>query len=209
MARFSQDLVLNKPDDFVMFIMDDYLKKSGFQMSTWKNESAYKTGDGFIEAVRYLKWNYQNGVFHLEAWIKGGIGKEMDLEGIVAIIYKKPFKKSLEMLFEVLQQPLPERTGGTGRYENAMQTIQVATVDNSKSAVAGFILSLISLPICIFYSAWIGIIMGCVGYSMSRMGSGSSKGGLATAGKVLGILSVVFGICGYIINFILIFTAFM
>lgn len=33
MARFTRDLVLNKPDDFVHFIMNDYLQKNGFSMS--------------------------------------------------------------------------------------------------------------------------------------------------------------------------------
>ena len=42
MARFVQDLALNKPDDFVYFIMNDYLQKNGFVMADWKGEPAYK-----------------------------------------------------------------------------------------------------------------------------------------------------------------------
>ena len=33
MARFTRDLVLNKPDDFVQFIMNDFLQKNQFEMS--------------------------------------------------------------------------------------------------------------------------------------------------------------------------------
>ena len=29
MARYVRDLVLNKPDDFVQFMMNDYLQKNG------------------------------------------------------------------------------------------------------------------------------------------------------------------------------------
>ena len=30
MARYVKELVLNKPDDFVQFIMNDYLQKNSF-----------------------------------------------------------------------------------------------------------------------------------------------------------------------------------
>ncbi len=40
MARFVKDLQLNKPDDFVEFIMNDYLKKNQFSLSDWKGEAA-------------------------------------------------------------------------------------------------------------------------------------------------------------------------
>ena len=33
MARYVRDLVLNKPDDFVQFMMNDFLRKNSFVMS--------------------------------------------------------------------------------------------------------------------------------------------------------------------------------
>ena len=33
MARYVKDLVLNKPEDFVTFIMNDYLQKNQFVVS--------------------------------------------------------------------------------------------------------------------------------------------------------------------------------
>lgn len=33
MARYIKDVTLNKPDDFVAFIMNDYLQKNSFAMS--------------------------------------------------------------------------------------------------------------------------------------------------------------------------------
>lgn len=41
MARYVKDLVLNKPEDFVTFIMNDYLQKNQFVVSEWKGEPAY------------------------------------------------------------------------------------------------------------------------------------------------------------------------
>lgn len=38
MARFVKDLVLNKPEEFVTFVMNDYLQKNQFSMSDWKGE---------------------------------------------------------------------------------------------------------------------------------------------------------------------------
>ena len=53
MARYVKDLVLNKPEDFVTFIMNDYLQKNQFVVSEWKGEPAYRTGDALIEGYKY------------------------------------------------------------------------------------------------------------------------------------------------------------
>ena len=74
MARYVKDLVLNKPEDFVTFIMNDYLQKNQFVVSEWKGEPAYRTGDALIEGYKYLKWSYENGTLHLEAWMKSTSG---------------------------------------------------------------------------------------------------------------------------------------
>ena len=76
MARFVRDLVINQPDDFVHFIMNDYLQKNQFIMADWKGEPAYRAGDAMLEGYKYLKWFYSNGALHLEAWIKGTAGGE-------------------------------------------------------------------------------------------------------------------------------------
>ena len=101
-ARYTQDVVLNKPDDFVYFMMNDYLQKNGFSMSDWKGEPAYRAGDGFFEGYKYMKWSYANGVFHLEAWLKGTFGGEMGLDGFVGYMMKKPFKDNLTQLISLL-----------------------------------------------------------------------------------------------------------
>ena len=52
MARYVKDLVLNKPEYFVTFIMNDYLQKNQFVVSEWKGEPAYRTGDALIEGYK-------------------------------------------------------------------------------------------------------------------------------------------------------------
>ncbi len=197
MGRYVRDVVLNKPDDFVGFIMNDYLQKNQFAMSDWKGEPAYRAGDAMLEGYKFLKWSYQNGVLHLEAWLKSAGGKEMDLDGFVATVQKKPYKDSLEELFRVLQQDVPQGQG--------TQPIPVRTVDNSSAAIWGFICGLISIVFA-FFIPLLGLILSAVGASRARMGSGSSRSGMAKAGKVMSIIGAVASIAIWILNIIVAFS---
>ena len=93
MARYIKDVTLNKPDDFVAFIMNDYLQKNSFAMSDWKGEPCYRAGDAMMEGFKYLKWNYTGGVLHLEAWLKGNFGKEMNLDGFCWLFSEKTVQR--------------------------------------------------------------------------------------------------------------------
>lgn len=195
MARFVKDLQLNKPDDFVEFIMNDYLKKNQFSLSDWKGEAAYRAGDAMMEGFKYLKWSYQGGVLHVEAWLKGSFGKEMGLEGFVGILMKKPYRESLEQLFTTLMQEIPASGDGTF---SAASSIPVQTVDNTGAANMSLVLGALS---CIF--CWIpivAILFGCLGFSRARMGSGSSNAGRAKVGKIFCILGVVIAIVLWALN---------
>lgn len=195
MARYIKDLQLNKPDDFVEFIMNDYLRKNQFSMSDWKGEAAYRAGDAMMEGFKYLKWSYQNGVLHVEAWLKGNFGKEMGLEGFVGVLAKKPYRESLEQLFAALMQDIPaDGAAGTS------SAIPVQTVDNTKAADISLVFGALS---CIFF--WIpivAILFGCLGFSRARMGSGSSKAGRARVGKTLCIIGVVIACVLWILNIV-------
>ena len=95
MARYTYDLVLNKPEDFVQFVVNDFLQKNRFETADYNGEAVYRAGDPMVEGYKYLKWSYIGGVFHVEAWLKGLSG-EMDLDGFVGTLQKKPYKESLE-----------------------------------------------------------------------------------------------------------------
>lgn len=193
MGRYVKDLVLNKPADFVEFIMNDYLQKNQFSMSDWKGEPAFRAGDAMMEGYKFLKWSYAGGVLHLEAWLKSGTGKEMDLEGFVATMQKKPYKDSLEQLFRVLQQDVPEGQG--------TEPIMVQTVDNTSAATQALICGIVSI-VGGFIMPLAGVLFAVVGYSRARMGMGSSKAGLAKAGKVLSIIGMVVSIIVWGLNII-------
>ena len=206
MARYVQDLVLNKPDDFVGFIMNDYLQKNQFSMSDWHGEPAYRAGDAMMEGFKYLKWSYAGGVFHLEAWMKGTVGGEWDLDGFVGTLSKKPYKNSLEDLFRTLQQPLPVQQGEMGAQQAngpmglpTGQPIPVRTVDNTAAANMALLFGILSLVFA-FLVPIVSILLGCVGFGRARMGSGSSMAGRAKAGKVLCIIGVCTSIIMWILN---------
>ena len=214
MARYVRDLVLNKPDDFVQFMMNDYLQKNSFIMSEWKGEAAYRAGDAMMEGYKYLKWYYRDGVFHLEAWLKGTFGGEWDLSGFVAVLQKKPYRESLEQLFAVLQQPLPmpQNMPGQGMpgpgspgqpYQN---TVPVHTVDNSGAATMGLVFGILSVVFA-FIIPLVGIILACLGFSRARMGAGSRKSGQAQAGKIFSIIGIIAAIVLWGLNILLLMPA--
>lgn len=198
MARFVREVVLNKPGDFVQFIMDDYLRKNGFVMSNWKGEPAYRAGDAAIEGYKYLKWGYMNGVFHLEAWMKGTFGGEWNLDGFVGTLQKKPYKESLEQLFGILQQPLPQ-----GGQVPQGAPIPVQTLDNTGAANLALVFGILAIVVGYFIPI-IGILLGCLGFSRARMGGGSSKAGIAKAGKVLSIIGIIVSLLSWALNFMLV-----
>lgn len=198
MARFVREVVLNKPGDFVQFIMDDYLRKNGFVMSNWKGEPAYRAGDAAIEGYKYLKWGYMNGVFHLEAWMKGTFGGEWNLDGFVGTLQKKPYKESLEQLFGILQQPLPQ-----GGQVPQGTPIPVQTLDNTGAANLALVFGILAIVVGYFIPI-IGILLGCLGFSRARMGGGSSKAGIAKAGKVLSIIGIIVSLLSWALHFMLV-----
>lgn len=200
MARFTRDLTLNKPESFVEFVMNDYLQKNQFSMSDWKGEPAYRAGDVMMEGYKFLKWSYAGGVLHVEAWLRGTFGGEWKLEGFVGCLQKKPYKESLEQLFTVLQQDIPE---GQENAETNTVTIPVQTVDNTSAATQALVFGILALVFA-FISMLISIIFACLGFSRARMGSGSSKAKLANIGKILSIVGAVIAVVLYVLNVILV-----
>lgn len=203
MARYINDILLNKPNDFVTFMMNDYLQKNGFSMSTWKGEPAFRAGDAMLEGYKFLKWSYNGSVLHVEAWLKSSFGSEMGLDGYVGCLQKKPFKDSLEQLYVLLKQdiPMPDQQAYPGG-QPMPQAIPVQTVDNVSAAKLSLVFGIASV-ILAFIWPLIGFIVSILGFSQARLGGGSSKANLAKAGKVLSIIGLVLSIIIWLLNIIL------
>ena len=112
MARWTRDEELNQPADFVQFMMEDFLTKNGFKKKTHKGQEVWQEGDGFLTMARFIRYEYNDRSFHLEAWICKK--RENPIKGFVGAMPKKMFRESLEELIRLLHRPLPQGQEGTG-----------------------------------------------------------------------------------------------
>lgn len=229
MARYIREEQINKPDDFVAFIMNDFLTKNGFSRKEVKGELVWQEGVGMLAPPKFLKYGYANGIIHIEAWMKtawlpGVYTGENAMTGFVGAVPKRAYKKNIEDLIGLLYQPLPSdnvymnaqpmseavQMNGTqtmGAMPPAAgmpqgQPIMVQGVDNSRYATMALVFGLISL--LGLFAPLIGILFGCMGIAYGNKGKMSSKKGMAKAGFVLGIIGVVLSAILWVVNIILI-----
>lgn len=200
MARWTRDEVLNQPQDFVQFLMEDYLKKNGFKKCMHKDQEVWREGDGFLVSARFIRYEYAGGHFHLEAWI--GKRRENALKGFVGALPKKMFRESLEELIRLLHQPIPDGQAGP-----AGNTVTIEVPDHGKYAVPSMILSILGIVIG-FLVPLLGIILGGLGISFGQKARNSSKGNIAKAAVILGSIAMIVALVIYIINIIYMVSLF-
>lgn len=219
MARYIREVELNKPEDFVQYIMTDFLSKHSFRLVEFKGEMVYRAGGGLFEIPKFLTWGYQNGTFHVEAWTRncwfpGVYGAENAMDGFIGCIPKGAYKKDIEQLIGLLFQPLftngqvtasgqsgvqGESGGSPDMQMNVQQPIYVKGTDISKYAVMSLVFSLVGLVLSCL-AALLGFVFGTLGIVYGKKGMNSQKKGMATAGFVIGILADVIAAVIYILN---------
>ncbi|EEG31365.1 hypothetical protein CLOSTMETH_01002 [[Clostridium] methylpentosum DSM 5476] len=116
MARFVTNIAINKPDDMIRFIIEDYLTKEGYKLQNRDGETIWKKGHGVMTAPKFLKVGFLNGQVHIEAWLKypilpGVYVGEMGTTGFFAAVPKASLKKDVDKLINQLcippvQQPV-------------------------------------------------------------------------------------------------------
>jgi len=214
MARYIREEFINKPQDFVDFIMKDFLQKHKFEQTTLDGEMIWQDGTGMLSMPRFFKYFVHNCVIHLEAWTRtawfpGVYGKkENDLSGFYGSVPKNAYRSDIDNLIQVLYQPLPgEQQYNQNPYYNQQggyaqnaygqpvqnQPITVKGVDNKNLAVAGFVFSLLAIPFC-FLNPFVGLLWAAIGTAYSHKSLESSKRGLANAGYIIGILTILISI---------------
>lgn len=204
MARYIREVQIDKPNDFVEYMMNDFLTKHGFKLVEFKGQKVYRAGGGMIEIPKFLVWGYQNGVFHVEAWTRtlwlpGVYGGENALKGYMGALPKKIYKQDIEQLLVLMAQPLsdagqmnartPEgQAMQQGTMPQSSQPILVQGVDTSKYAILALVMGIVGIVIS---WTWIGIIFSVMGIIYGRKGQMSSKKGMATGGFICGIIGTV------------------
>lgn len=228
MARYIREVTLNQPDDFVQYIVSDFLGKHGFQLVEFKGEQVYRAGGGLIEIPKFLVWGYQNGVFHVEAWTRnlwlpGVYGKENAMTGFMGCIPKEAYRTDIESLIGLLFQPLNNTAPNQGMQANqgtapnqgmqanqgmapgqnpgGAQTVYVQSTDMSKYATMSLVFAIIGIVLA-FLSPILGVILGALGITYGKKAMNSPKKGMATAAFVIGIIAVVISIIMWILNFL-------
>ena len=197
MPRYIREEYINKPVEFVEFIMKDFLQKHGFSLNEVNGEQVYQNGVGMLTIPKFFKYGYMNGVIHLEAWTRtawlpGVYGKkENDLSGYVGTIPKQAYKNDIEELIKVLYQPLPSDSPYQNLYQGQQNgPIVVQGVDTKNLATIGFVFSLLSIPLC-FLSVYFGFMLALIGTPYCYKSLNSSKRGLANVGFVLGVIGLI------------------
>lgn len=203
MARYIREVQINKPNDFVDYMMNDFLTKHGFKLVEFKGQTVYRAGGGMIEIPKFLVWSYQNGRFHIEAWTRnvwlpGVYGRENAMTGFLAAVPKGIYKQDIEQLLRLLFQAIPGDaantpvSGAVPALEmppgGTQRTVYVQGVDTSRYATMGLVMGIVGI---VTSCLWVGIIFSIMGIIYGRKGQTSVKKGAATAGMVCGIVGTV------------------
>lgn len=101
MSRYIRETELNQPIDVVSMLMEDFVYHNQFTRADWNGEMVYFLKDKHGKE-RYMKWYYTDGVFRVEAWIKGSFGNEITLDGAGGAS-KKEFRRSLDNLISKMK----------------------------------------------------------------------------------------------------------
>ena len=178
MSRRVRDIELNKPVEFVTFIMEDYLRKYRFQKVRWKRkEWVYRSPYDIIDGQYFLKWSYQNEVLHLETWYYGNFGFEhANRAPSTRHSAMHPFESSLMELFQVLKQEHPE-------YAAMNQAMAVTEPDYELAATLSVLLGGLGFTLLFSYPPG-GIAFGLAGFFQGKKGLASSKFKRAWAGII-------------------------
>lgn len=227
MSRFRTQIQLNKPADFVDYIMQDFLGKELFNFRELKGEGVWQLGQGFLSCPQVIKYTYQNGLLTLEAWLRfallpGVYIGEMGLTGFYGAALKSVLKNKVNNLLYLLNQPLPLDMQKDITLENVPpiintnignqygpingQPIPVYTHDTSSKAGLSLLFGLIS-----FFGILIplaGIVLGTLGIVNSKKALKSNSRGLAIAGMIVSILGLIITLISWICGIVLIATKY-
>ena len=219
--RFETDFVINQPNEFVKFIVQDFFSKEGFTYTEYNGEYVWKKGNGWVTAPQFIKVDYMNGQIHIEAWLKmvllpGVYFSEMNLKGGYGILLKKELQKTVDSLIALLQQPVnhpayapngtPQQGFNPSGYGNVpfQQPIPVSTHNPTKAATTSLVLGLCGI-LGIFIPI-VGVILCGLGISYASKGMKSSAKSTATAGMAISIVFLVVSIIMWIANIVILTT---
>ncbi len=107
MARTKVQIPLHVTVEEARRRVNNFLPAHGFHPYPQYGEGVWKKGVGMATAMQYMQLEFRDGVLYLSAWVQVGVGsanlgKEMGLEGLVAVVPKRSLKKVIEELQQTL-----------------------------------------------------------------------------------------------------------
>lgn len=151
-------VILNKPDEIICSVMQDYLQKNNFVFIQKDYEAYWRGGEVFFSNYKCLFWSYDKGELTINAWVTNiGSGKK----DLTSNITGKSFKKSLENLIEYLKNlpdsedsslanPLNNNSSAAPTQENTTQTLPPLEDPRRNAADIALILGIIGIVLSLF-----------------------------------------------------------
>ena len=198
MSRYIADYTINKPDDLIKFIAEDFLTKEGFRQTVYKGETVWKKGVGAVSAPHWIKSFGEHGV-----------------TGFYGALPKSELNSRVQTLVRLLSQEVPATQTPSPTGEPAADSfaktpptpapVPVAVHNPTNKATISIITGILSILTSLFIPL-IGVILGIIAISTGRVGKQSTAKGLASAGFVTGIIGLVISAAIWILNFVLSFV---
>ena len=104
--HFKRSFSLEKSEEEVRAIMDEYLEKNHFTVSQKYGSQTYRSEKAHMFGFNYLKWKCQDGTFSLEAWVYGTLNIDWNMNAVAGFGYAiiNPYKRSLIELIKKLKK---------------------------------------------------------------------------------------------------------
>lgn len=123
MARYCKELAVVDYPEKTLAEVRKYLASQKFVYRQCDGEWLFQKGKGFWVAPSFLKVTYSRDTVRVEAWIDA-FGSEQDLEGFVGVAAKKPLKKVVTKVEEILCRPGVDYAPTTGEIEDITETAE-------------------------------------------------------------------------------------
>lgn len=104
MARYLKDFPMVDTPENTYGEITRYLISQKFVPRNRDGENLFQKGKGFWVAPSFVKVTYFGNIVRLEAWIDA-FGEEQGLDGFVGVAAKKPLKKVVACVEQILQRP--------------------------------------------------------------------------------------------------------
>ena len=123
MSRYESVFQITQPQQALFPQIRRYLELEGYDYTNYKGEDLFKKGVGIVSAPSFVSVSFPGNMIRIQAFIKfaylpGVYGDDMDLEGFTGVAVKKPLKRRVERIEQMVAS-----SGGVLLSRNLHQTL--------------------------------------------------------------------------------------